>query len=44
MDALLARNFMTRMWVENRVQRAVQISVRVVGGRGGWDTWGEGVD
>ena len=42
MDACLDRWFKTSMRVENQVQRAVQISLRVAGGRGGQDTEGEG--
>ena len=41
-DACLARQSKTGMRVENRVQRAVQLSQRVADGRGGRDTEGEG--
>ena len=42
MDACLARRPKTGMRVENRVQRAAKISLRVADGRGGQDTEGEG--
>ena len=42
MDACLVRHSNTGMRKENRVQRAVQISLRVADGRGGQDKEGEG--
>ena len=42
MDDCLARRCNTGTRVKNRVQRAVQISQRVVDGRGSRDTEGEG--
>ena len=41
-DACLARQSKNGMRMENRVQRAVQLSQRVVDGRGGWDMDSEG--
>ena len=42
MYACLVRRPKTGIRVENRVRRAVQISIRVADGRGSWDTEGEG--
>ena len=42
MDTCLDRRSNTGMRVENRLQRAVQLSIRMADGRGGWDTEDEG--
>ena len=42
MEACLVRRSKTRMREDNRVQRAVRISIGVVYGRGGQYTEGEG--
>ena len=42
MDACLASQSKNGMKVKNRVQREVELSLRVADGRGGWDTEGEG--
>ena len=42
MDTFLARRSKTGMRVENRVQRAVRLSLRVADGRGSQETEGEG--
>ena len=43
MDISLARQSMNIKRVENRVQRAVLLSIRVADGMGGQDTEGEGM-